>query len=106
MKFSSLATAALGLFTGAQAYEVKVCTGKNLNGVCDTLTSIGAIKTHTTTYQSYNWRSANNICVRICDSCTSLGYRCDDWTNNSISFNKAIIFKWDGGKGPSATSCC
>ncbi|KAL2271580.1 hypothetical protein VTJ83DRAFT_951 [Remersonia thermophila] len=103
MKLSVVA--ALGLAALAHGATFKACYKANYEGQCDETTS-GKLVTHTYPYKSYVWKSSRNKCVRICDSCKNLGYRCDDYSNNSIQFNKAIIFDWKGGKGPDLTTCC
>ncbi|KAL1839117.1 hypothetical protein VTJ49DRAFT_1848 [Mycothermus thermophilus] len=103
MKLSALAI--LGLAAYAQGAKIIACYKADFGGECKEETE-GKLVTHTYKFKSYKWTGSKNKCVRICDSCKSLGYRCDDYNNNSIEFNKAIIFDWDKGDGPDNTMCC
>ncbi|OSS45001.1 hypothetical protein B5807_09153 [Epicoccum nigrum] len=91
------------LAASASAAEFKACSSTNMNGACSVKTSMGKI---TGSWKSYNWRASSNVCVKICSGCTELGWRCADYSNSNIAFNKAILFGWAGGDGPGATSCC
>ncbi|KAK4185657.1 hypothetical protein QBC35DRAFT_555996 [Podospora australis] len=101
MKFSAVAI--LALFAGANAVEMKACAKKDMSGTCTAKTSNGK---STGTWNSYNFRASSGKCVRICKDCDSLGFRCQDYSNSNISFNKFIIFSWANGDGPDATTCC
>ncbi|SPO01715.1 uncharacterized protein DNG_04388 [Cephalotrichum gorgonifer] len=87
----------------ASAAEMKACSRTDMNGSCTSKTSLGK---KTGTWRSYKWSSSAERCVRVCNGCTSLGYRCGDYSNSNISFNKFIIFAWAGGDGPENTTCC
>ncbi|KAF2258335.1 hypothetical protein CC78DRAFT_479002 [Lojkania enalia] len=100
MKFLTI-TALLA--ASASAAELKACSSTNMGGTCNVKTSFGKI---TGNWRSYNWRSSTNYCVKICKDCTELGWRCQSYSNNDISFNKAILFNWAGGSGPDSTTCC
>ncbi|KAK3186359.1 hypothetical protein K4F52_004897 [Lecanicillium sp. MT-2017a] len=100
MKFAIVASI---LAIGASAVEMKACSGTNMGGRCTAKTSLGS---QSGTWNSYNFRASHNRCVRVCNGCTSLGYRCQSYSNNNIKFNKFIIFDWSGGSGPGATTCC
>ncbi|KAF2795415.1 hypothetical protein K505DRAFT_373910 [Melanomma pulvis-pyrius CBS 109.77] len=91
------------LAASASAASFRACSGTNLGGSCNVKTNFG--KT-TGSWRSYNWRASTNMCVKICNGCTEKGWRCQDYSNNDIAFNKFIIFNWAGGEGPADTSCC
>ncbi|TQV92693.1 hypothetical protein V2A60_009158 [Cordyceps javanica] len=100
MKFA-VATAFLAAC--ASAVEMKACSGTNMGGSCTAKTSLGSTSGN---WNSYNFRASTNRCVRVCNGCSSLGWRCQTYSNNNIKFNKFIIFDWAGGNGPDATTCC
>ncbi|KAI8868602.1 hypothetical protein GQ42DRAFT_38625 [Ramicandelaber brevisporus] len=98
------ALALVGLYAAlAHAGEMKMCSETNMNGHCDVQTSAGS---RTGTWRSYHWASSLNTCVKVCNDCTELGWRCKDYSNNDISFSRIVIFDWAGGSGPDRTSCC
>ncbi|KAK4225686.1 hypothetical protein QBC38DRAFT_445299 [Podospora fimiseda] len=102
MKFSSIFALAL-LGASAEAVSMKACSSKDMNGSCTTKTSNGK---STGTFKSYKFTASTNKCVKICNSCDSLGWRCQSYSNNDISFNKFIVFDWANGNGPDNASCC
>ncbi|PKS08055.1 hypothetical protein jhhlp_006667 [Lomentospora prolificans] len=96
----------------ASAAEMRACTGTGMNGACEVgnnvLMALLYSGKYTTggTWHSYNWRSSINRCIRVCSGCNSLGWRCQDYSNSNIGFNKFIIFDWANGSGPDSATCC
>ncbi|KAH7054863.1 hypothetical protein BKA57DRAFT_524319 [Linnemannia elongata] len=95
--------AALAVISYCSAGEMKACSDTNMNGFCDSQISFGSRQGN---WRSYNWRASINMCVKICKNCLELGWRCQDYSNNDLSFNKLVVFDWANGEGPHSTSCC
>ncbi|OAQ98983.1 hypothetical protein LLEC1_05900 [Akanthomyces lecanii] len=101
MKFA-IATAFLAAC--ASAVEMKACSGTDMSGSCTA--KVCTRGSNSGNWKSYNFRASTNRCVRVCNGCSSLGWRCQSYSNNNIKFNKFIIFDWAGGSGPDSTTCC
>ncbi|KAF1738429.1 hypothetical protein CRV24_000355 [Beauveria bassiana] len=103
MKFA-IATAFLAAC--ASAVEMKACSKTNMGGSCTAKLLTTTRGSQSGSWNSYNFRASSNRCVRVCNGCSSLGYRCQTYSNNNIKFTKFIIFDWAGGNGPDSTTCC
>ncbi|KAM3564454.1 hypothetical protein ARSEF4850_001864 [Beauveria asiatica] len=93
----------MSLICLANGIEKLASIRRVLCGSCTAKTSLGS---QSGSWNSYNFRASTNRCVRVCNGCSSLGYRCQTYSNNSIKFTKFIIFDWAGGNGPDSTTCC
>ncbi|KAI8867104.1 hypothetical protein GQ42DRAFT_165035 [Ramicandelaber brevisporus] len=82
----ALASCALG-------YEMRAYTGTDYGGRVTTKSDPGK---STGVYASYKWSGTRSgYCVRICRGATSLGWRCDSYSNNNVKFDKFIICGWE-----------
>jgi len=90
--------------SGAGGFQLRMCSDKNMNGQCDVLSAVGK---KTGKWQSYRWQGTrSDHCVKICDDCNGLGWRCSDFSNNEIKFNRVLIWNWNDEKDGDNVPCC
>ncbi|KAI8867452.1 hypothetical protein GQ42DRAFT_55566 [Ramicandelaber brevisporus] len=93
MRVAATVAAVCALASCAVGYEFRAYSGVDYKGPTTTKSNPGK---STGVYASYIWKGTrSNYCVRICNGGSSLGWRCDDYSNNNIKFDKFIICAWD-----------